>query len=52
MKRGSPVVFWTSRWVPTGKTQTVSNEKGDIKQVPHYRLEGKLNTEWRGYKHK
>lgn len=46
----SPVVYWTSKWVPTGETEVHSDRYGNKIERPKKILEGQRNPSWRGNK--
>ena len=43
----SPVVYWTSEWKQTGKTEVYADTNGDKRTRPELRLVGERNPNWK-----
>jgi len=43
----SPVVYWTSEWVKTGKTEVYADKNGDKRTRPELSLVGERNPNWK-----
>lgn len=43
----SPVVYWTSEWVETGKTEVYTDKDGKKCTRPEIRLVGERNPNWK-----
>lgn len=43
----SPVVFWNSKWIDTGKVEIYSDVNGEKRTRPKRKLVGKENKHWK-----